>query len=387
MNRLIYLDNAATSFPKAPGVAKAMIRYLEEIGGNPGRSGHRLSIEAGRMVYRCRTQLAKLFGVSETERVLFTKNATEAINLALSLLKTGDRVVVTPMQHNAVMRPLNAMVKRLGLVVDRVEPPNGESLSVEHWLHGFREICGAGPLRMVVVNHGSNVVGEVVPLEEIVRVAKEYGALVLVDAAQTAGVLPIAADEWGIDFLAFTGHKGLYGPKGTGGLVIGGSELPPPLVMGGTGSRSEEEVQPAMLPDLYEGGTPNVEGIVGLGAALDWLKETGALKIHLHEMELLNAFRDGVKGIPKVSFWGPEGDGVAVCSLRFDGMDPAWVTATLDSRYGVLTRPGLHCAPGAHKAIGTFPEGTVRFSFGYFNSMDHVEAAVSAVREIAGGLV
>ncbi len=379
---MIYLDHAATSFPKAPGVTEAVVRVLEETGGNPGRSGHRLSVEAGRLIHQCRSKLAEFFGVGSSDRVIFTRNATEAINLALGILRPGDRVVVTPFQHNAVMRPLNALVEERGIELFRVEADWSSPLG--QWLERFELLCERESPRMVVVNHGSNVMGEVVPLGKISRVAKRAGALLLVDAAQTAGVLPLSVGELGIDFLAFTGHKGLRGPKGTGGLVIGGDELPPPLVRGGTGSRSEEELQPEMLPDLYESGTPNAEGIAGLGAALEWLLTTGPDRVHAHEMGLLRLFEAEAKGVRGLRFWGPRGDGgVAVCSVQVEGVDPAWVSTILDAEYGIMTRPGLHCAPSAHRALDTFPRGTVRVSFGFTNVEGDVGVLVEALERIA----
>ncbi len=379
--RVIYLDHAATSFPKAPGVAEAVVDCMERIGGNPGRSGHRLSVEAARVMHHCRTRLARLFDAPFSEGVIFTKNATEAINLALGVLEEGDGVLVTPFQHNAVMRPLNALVRRMGIEVAGVKVEGDTSPG--GWLRRFESLCREVKPRLVVVNHGSNVMGEVAPLAELCGIAKKVGAMVLVDAAQTAGVLPISVRDLGIDFLAFTGHKGLRGPKGTGGLVIACGALPPPLVCGGTGSRSEEEEQPEMLPDRYESGTPNAEGIAGLDAALRWLEETGLEKIHQHEMGLLEQFAAKSKGLKGVSFWGPRGSmGVAVCSILLEGMDPAWLSTVLDREHGIMTRPGLHCAPAAHRALGTFPSGTVRVSFGFTNTADDVEVLVDALKRI-----
>ncbi len=380
--RLVYLDHAATGFPKPPGVVEAMVRYMEEVGGNPGRSGHRLSVEAGRILYQCRSRLANLFGAPSSDRVIFTKNATEAINLAFGVLKQRDEVVVTPFQHNAVMRPLHALCERRGVKVHTISPKGGTA--AHHWLEEFERLCFQVMPRIVVVNHGSNVMGEVVPLEDVSRVAKETGALLLVDAAQTAGVLPIDVQRLKIDYLAFTGHKGLGGPKGTGGLVISGDELPPPLVCGGTGSNSEEEVQPQILPDLYESGTPNAEGIAGLNAALEWLESVGLERIHAHERGLLGLFMERFKGMEGISLWGPQGDErVAVCSVLVRGMDPGWTSTILDQKYGIMTRPGLHCAPSAHRAIGTFPEGTVRISFGFTNTEDDVAVVIDALSSIA----
>lgn len=382
---MIYLDNAATSFPKPPAVLRAMTDFLERAGGNPGRSGHRLSVEAGRIVYDARETIAELFHARDPLRVIFTLNATHALNLALrGVLRAGDRVVTTSIEHNAVMRPLRAL-ERAG--VQLVVVPCARDGTLD--LQAMQGAITPGT-RLVVVNHASNVVGTILPIAAIARLAHDAGALVLVDAAQTAGVLPMDIEAMQIDLLAFTGHKGLYGPPGTGGLVIGENvdvTMIEPLWRGGTGSRSEFEEQPDDLPDKFECGTPNGVGIAGLGAGARFVLERGIEAIRAHEVELTRMLIAGLSEIP----------GVTVHGTR----DAEWQTATvsftvanrrvsemglrLDEEFGVLCRVGLHCAPAAHRTIGTFPEGTVRFAASVFTTRDEIRAAVDAVRRIVRG--
>lgn len=374
------MDNAATSWPKPSEVMRAMSDFLERAGGNAGRSGHRLSLSAGRIVYDTREALAEFFNASDPLRVIFAHNATHAINLALrGLLKPGDRVVTTSIEHNAVMRPLRALEKEgVELMVVQCGPDASLDLA-------DMEKAVAPGTRLVVINHASNVTGTILPVGDIARIARGVGALVLVDAAQTAGVLPIDVQAAGIDFLAFTGHKALLGPTGTGGLVISenvdvsGLE---PLTRGGTGSRSESEEQPGILPDKYEAGTTNAVGIAGLKAALDFVKERGLKEIRTHEFELTRTLVEGLNGISGVTVYGPEdaNERTAVVSFTVDRVSGSDVGRRLDEEFGVLCRVGLHCAPAAHRTLGTFPEGTVRLAPGVFTTEDDIEYTVSAVK-------
>ncbi len=383
---MIYLDHAATSWPKPPVVIQAMADFLERAGGNPGRSGHRLSIEAARIVYETRELLAALLGAPDPLRVVLTPNVTYALNIALlGLLEPArDRVVTTGIEHNSVMRPLRALEER-GLQVE-VAPCDGQGqLDLEAMTRALRP--GA---QLVVVSHASNVVGTLLPIQEIAALAHQAGALLLVDAAQTTGVFPIDAQAMGIDLLAFTGHKGLLGPSGTGGLVIA-PDLPAerirPVLMGGTGSRSEEERQPEMLPDRLECGTANGSGIAGLGAGVRYLLERGIEAVRAHELCLTQRLLDGLREIPGVILYGPMDATLrtATVSLRIEGLRVSEVGWRLDEEYGILCRVGLHCAPAAHRTLGTFPEGTVRLAAGLFNTEADIEAAIAAVRAIAQG--
>ncbi|MBM3129675.1 MAG: aminotransferase class V-fold PLP-dependent enzyme [Chloroflexi bacterium] len=382
---MIYLDNAATSFPKPDTVVRAMSNFLERAGGNPGRSGHRLSIEAGRIVYDAREAVAELFRARDPLRVIFTLNATHALNLALrGVVRSGDRVVTTSMEHNAVMRPLRAL-ERAGVRVIVAPCTRDGSLDLDAMYRAVEP-----GTRLVVVNHASNVVGTILPIAEIARLAHAAGALILVDAAQTAGVLPIDLAAMEIDLLAFTGHKGLYGPPGTGGLVFGenvDAAIIEPLWRGGTGSRSESEEQPDDLPDKFESGTPNGVGIAGLGAGARFVLERGVDAIRAHEVELTRMLIEGLQNISGVVVHGTRDAEkcTAVVSFTVEDRQVSEIGLWLDEEFGVLCRVGLHCAPAAHRTLGTFPRGTVRFAPGIFTTQDDIRVALDAVRRIVRG--
>ncbi len=380
---LIYLDNAATSWPKPEQTLLAMERYQRIVGGSPGRSAHRLSIEAGRIVMETRDSLARLFGAEDSFQIVFTKNATEALNLAIGgLLSPGDHVITSAMEHNSVMRPLRALESR-GMELAVIPcSPEGE-LNPDDLLPAIKSATKA-----VVLTHASNVTGTIMPIREIGNIARKHGVILCVDAAQTAGAMPIHVEEMNIDLLAFTGHKSLFGPQGTGGLYIrkGLEKVISPLLLGGTGSRSEFEQQPDFMPDRYESGTPNTLGLAGLGAGIDYILGRGVDNIRDEEIMLTRRFLDGLKSISGINIYGP-GDAsrqIPVVSFNIDGMMPSDVSLILDEQFGVMSRPGLHCAPAAHRTIGTFPAGTVRFSFGYFNTVEEIDRALKAVQHLAG---
>lgn len=380
---MIYLDYAATSWPKPKEVMRAMSDFMEFSGGNPGRSGHRLSISAARIVFNAREAVANLFHVTDPLRVIFTANVTHALNLALyGLLKPGDHVVTSSIEHNSVMRPLRALEKQ-GINLTVVQCKMDGCLDLDLW----RAAVTPGT-RLVVVTHASNVMGTIVPIKEIAAIAHQAGALLLVDSAQTAGVIPIDQPDMGIDLLAFTGHKGLYGPTGTGGLVIGEgvdtSQLQP-VVRGGTGSRSEFEEQPDMLPDKYESGTANSVGIAGLGAGVHWVQSIGVESIRAREAELNELLLSGLKNIPGITVYGPSDPEkrTAVVSCRVAGQNVSEVGLRLDDEFGILCRVGLHCAPSAHKTIGTFPEGTIRLAPGIFTSPEDIRTVIAAFEKAA----
>ncbi len=379
----IYLDNAATSFPKPPSVGGAMLRFMKEVGANPGRSGHLLSIEAARVLYETREALSLFFHVKDPARVIFTLNATESINLALKgLLKPGDHVITSSMEHNSVMRPLRDLEKK-GIRLSIV-PCSQEGFldprEVEKNIHPYT--------KMIVLNHASNVTGTLLPIKEVGLISRRHDLLFLVDAAQTAGTYPIDMEKDGIDLLAFTGHKSLYGPQGTGGLVIGERvkevEMVP-LKQGGTGSHSEFEEQPDFLPDRFESGTPNGVGIAGLLAGVQYVLKRKVEKIRNYELRLLKKLIEGLKTIPNVHFYGPEKteNRIATLSLNILNVSPSEVAQRLEKGFGILCRSGLHCAPSAHRTIGTFPEGTVRLSLGAFNTEEDIQTTLKAIASIA----
>jgi cysteine desulfurase / selenocysteine lyase len=378
---LLYFDNAATSWPKPEETQAAMDRYLREIGGSPGRSGHRLSIEAGRVILEAREAVARLFGADDPFRIVFTKNATEALNIALrGLLNAGDHVITSSMEHNSVMRPLRALEEE-GLAVSAIPCSIRGELDPAAIRPAIRPNT-----RAIILTHAANVTGTILPISEAGRIAREHGIVLIVDAAQTAGVLPIDVEAMGIDLMAFTGHKSLFGPPGTGGLYIGEGmeERIRPLMTGGTGSRSEFEEQPLFLPDKFEAGTPNTVGLAGLAAGVSWILARGVEAIRTHEEALTGRFMRGLREIPGIDLYGPADPSrrTAIVSFNITGLMPSEAAQELDERFAIMSRPGLHCAPAAHRTIGTFPRGTVRFSFGPYNTEAEIDAALEAVRTL-----
>ena len=381
---MIYLDNAATSFPKPPAVPEAVFDFMIRVGANPGRSGHRLSVEAERIRYEARERIARLFNHADPQRVVFTANVTAALNLVLlGMIEPGDRVVVTGMEHNAVMRPLRFLEQR-GASVTLVDAASDGTVDPDDIARALDT-----PTRLVCTLHASNVIGTIVPIGDIGRICRDRGVPYLVDAAQTAGCVPIDLQRDPVDILAFTGHKGLLGPTGTGGLVISPAfdeKLIRPLIFGGTGSRSEEEYQPEFLPDRFESGTANIAGIAGLSAGVDFILSRGVDAIRAHESGLAGLLIEGFTAIEGVTVYGVSDPArrTAAVSFRIAGADNAVAAHRLSEEFEIMCRAGLHCAPRAHKTIGTFPEGTVRLSIGPFNTAADIDAALAAVATIAG---
>ncbi|HEU4884368.1 MAG TPA: aminotransferase class V-fold PLP-dependent enzyme, partial [Longimicrobium sp.] len=346
----------------------------------PGRAGHRRAVDAGRIVLRCRRMLAQLFNApGDPGRVTFHLNATHALNTALfGLLRPGDRVVRTEYDHNAVRRPVLALAQRgVQAVVIEGDPHGGVSMfEVEHALKGAR---------LLVITHANNVIGNVLPVADLARMAHEAGALVLVDAAQSAGHLPIDVQRLGIDLLAFTGHKGLLGPQGTGGLWVREGVDLPPAFFGGTGGDSDSPDMPALLPDRLEAGSMNGPGIAGLLAGVEWLMEQGVEEIHAHESTLKQRLWEALWAIPGVAMRSPMHgeDGAGIVSITIDGMDPAEAALRLDVDDGVLVRAGLHCAPESHVILRTERTGAIRFSVGWATTAAEVDRAAAAVARIA----
>lgn len=376
---LIYLDNAATSFPKPAQVTDAVDQTLRHNAANPGRGGHQLSLQAGRMVMECRETVAGFFGIADASRIAFTANATEAINLGLfGVLAPGDRVVTTTMEHNAVVRPLRALADR-GVEVVKV---TADALGFVDPL-AVREACVPGT-RLLMMNHCSNVTGTLQEIESIGPWCRQQGILFMVDAAQSAGLFPIDVETMAIDLLAVPGHKGLFGPPGTGFLYARpGLELTP-LLYGGTGSYSNSETQPEEMPERLESGTLNTIGLAGLKAGIEFVKSVGLDHIRFHEQQLLEQLITGLQSIEAATLYGPLGSARHGGALSFNlkNVDPAMLGFRLDREYGICCRVGLHCAPQAHGTIGTLPEGTVRLSPGYFNSPEDIERTLKAIREI-----
>ena len=379
----IYLDQAATSFPKAPGTADAVYRYMTECGCSVSRGGYAGAYSAEELVYDTRVLLCRLFGCDETDpkKVVFTKNVTESLNVLLKgLLRPGDHVLVSSMEHNAVMRPLGQLAKQ-GIRVTRVPCAGDGSMDPADL-----ETRIDKDTRAVIMLHASNVCGTVLPAAEIGAICRARGIRFILDTAQTAGTLPLNMDGMNIDALAFTGHKGLLGPQGTGGFLIReemASELDP-LITGGTGSISHTEDVPDFLPDRFEAGTLNLPGIAGLNASLSWLLAQPEGSLLTHELKLTARFLLGMEVLEAegllriIGKHGTEGR-TGVVSIVPLHMDPAELAFRLDERYGIATRVGLHCAPAAHQTLGTWPAGTVRFSFGAFNTETETDEAARAV--------
>ena len=385
-NGLIYFDNTATSWPKPPEVAEAISRFLKDIGATPGRSGHRLSIEAARLLYSVREAVVELFNAPDPLRVVFCHNITEALNLSLfGLLHGGDHVITSSMEHNSMMRPLRAL-EREKVEISVVE------CSREGFLdpRDVKSVIRSNTV-MIALTHASNVVGTLLPLAEVGCIAREHDLLYLVDTAQTAGIYAIDMQKDNIDLLAFTGHKSLYGPTGTGGLIVGERvdlHRMKPLMHGGTGSRSEKEEQPDFLPDMLESGTPNITGLSGLGAGVRWIQKQGIAAIRSHEEELTREIIAGLMNIPGINVYGglDAARQTGTVSFNIPDMAPSDTGLRLDEEYCIMCRVGLHCAPSAHKSIGTYPTGTVRFGIGAFNTLQQVKTAVFAVEQLYRGI-
>ena len=377
----IYLDNASTSFPKAPNVASAMADYITNCGININRGSYSLAYDVEDIIYTTRQRLNTLFNGHDPSHVIFTQNVTMSLNMVIKgLLKSGDHVLVSSMEHNAVMRPLTQLLDK-GITFDTIPCDST----------GFIQMDSIEPLIRpntvaLIINHASNVCGTIQPLESIGPICKAHNLQFIVDAAQTAGVIPIDVKACHIDALCFTGHKGLLGPQGIGGIILTKemAQNLTPLIAGGTGSFSHLETMPTHMPDTFEAGTLNLPGIMGLNEGLSYIESQGMENIHNHELALTQAFLEGLQSIDGINIVGKQNiqDRTAVVSITIDGMDPASIAYELESTYYIMTRVGLHCAPRAHQTLGTYPEGTVRFSFGYANTLKDVESALSALNTI-----
>jgi cysteine desulfurase family protein len=379
----VYLDNAATSWPKPPVVLQAIEEFFANAGGNVGRAGHRRSIASSRTVSLARETLAELLAAESPDNLVFTKNATEGLNLAiLGLAVDGGRIVTTSLEHNSVMRPLRHLEEqgRAKVVVVRADGNTG-AIDLDEWAAAL----GAGRPCLAVATHASNVTGVRLPVAELGAIAAEHGAPFVVDASQSAGHTPLAVSRLGAAAVAMPGHKGLLGPTGTGVLYLAPGIRVEPLIRGGTGSQSELETQPDFAPDRYESGTLNGMGVAGLGAAAEYLRDVGIERVEARLAELGRRFRAALAGIDGMILYGPAdaGDSVGILSLNIAGIPCATVGRLIDDEWGVMTRAGLHCAPAAHRTLGTAPGGTLRFSWGFDTSEEDIDTAVEALRSVA----
>lgn len=379
------MDNGATSYPKAPGVAEAMSHFILNVGCNVGRGAYAEAFEAQRKIWELREMLCEMFEGPDPKNVVFTMNVTQSLNMLIKgLLKSGDHVLISPMEHNAVVRPLQQLTE-IGVSYDLL--PADET--------GFVDVsrmaaCVKPNTKAIICTHASNVCGTVNPLQVIGEFAENADLWFIVDAAQTAGVLPVSMKLFKADAIAFTGHKSLLGPQGVGGFVLTDAlnTALSSLISGGTGSHSESVIQPEFLPDKFESGTPNTVGLYGLHAAMKFIQSEGMAQIFAHEMMLTERFINAVQKIDGIRIAGKTGieDRTAVVSLDFVNCDNAEISYCLEKSNGISTRVGMHCAPLAHKQLNTFPQGTVRFSFSYFNTIEEIDEATEAIKTLLQSL-
>jgi cysteine desulfurase family protein len=386
MSDVIYFDNAATSWPKPAAVAERMTAFLNSEAANPGRAGHRMAVGAEKMLDGVRKLLTDFVGGTDHHRMVFAMNATDALNIAMKgLLRKGDHVITTALEHNSVSRPLVAMAEAGFIELTRV------GFSSETGVVDPEDVRRSlrPETKLIAMTHASNVLGTIQPIEEIGRIAREAGVRFLVDGAQTIGVVPIDVKKQFIDVLAYPGHKSLLGPTGTGGLYVSETvalESIHPFREGGTGGDSSSPTMPKLFPYLLEGGTPNTVGIAGLGAAVEYVIKHGPQKTLAKEQGMVQKVIEAVVGNDKFRIYGPKTaeNRVGTLSLTMEGYSPQEAGGILDESFNIAVRPGLHCSPYAHRAIGTFPDGTVRISPGHFNTEAEVDALIAALLEMAG---
>lgn len=375
---MIYLDNAATTLHKPEGVAEAMITALTSM-GNSGRGAHKATLDASRMIYGTREKLAELFHISDPMRIAFTCNATESLNIAIQgILQPGDHVITSVCEHNSVLRPVYRMAKR-GVTYNMLPADKKGVIQYDQLTSLLKKETKA-----IVITHASNLTGNVTDLKKVSDFAKKNGLLLIVDASQTAGCIPIDVQELGIDVLCFTGHKGLMGPQGTGGIYVREGIKIAPLKVGGSGVKSFDKEHPDTMPTALEAGTLNGPGIAGLGASLSWILKQGVEQIHEKELSLARNFLKGIAEIPDITVYGDTDAQMrtAIVSLNLGDVDSAEMSDWLWEDYGIAVRAGAHCAPLMHKALGTEQQGAVRFSFSCFNTEEEVDAAIQALKEL-----
>ena len=380
---MIYFDNAATSFPKPKIVYDKIMDVMMNYGANPGRSGHKLAMKVNREIFSTRSKISKLFNVKDPLDIVFTFNCTESLNIAIKgVLKAGDHIITTSMEHNSVLRPIK-FLERSGITNTIVKGDKQGRVDPKDIQKSIRE-----ETKIIATTHISNLTGTIIDIKEIGKIAKSQGLIYLVDAAQSAGVYSIDVESMNIDLLAFPGHKGLLGPQGTGGLYIKKGIDMVESFQGGTGSISHSLIQPDVMPDKFESGTPNAPGIIGLGTGIDYILEVGIDNIREKELALTKYFIEETSKINGIKLYGPLelNEHGPVISLNIRDADSSEVSYMLNEDYNIAVRPGLHCAPLAHKTIGTFEQGTVRFSFGYENTFEEIELGIKALRNIAKNL-
>ena len=375
---MIYLDNAATTLHKPEGVAEAMTTALTSM-GNSGRGAHEATLDASRMIYGTREKLAELFHIADPMRIAFTCNATESLNIAIQgILQPGDHVITSVCEHNSVLRPVYRMAKQ-GVTYSLLPADEKGVMQYDQLPKLLKKETKA-----IVITHASNLTGNVTDLKKISDFAKANELLLIVDASQTAGCIPVDVQDMGIDVLCFTGHKGLMGPQGTGGIYVRESVKIAPLKVGGSGVKSFDKEHPDTMPTALEAGTLNGPGVAGLGASVSWLMKQGVEQIHEKEVSLARRFLKGIAEIPDITIYGDIDSQMrtAIVSLNLGDVDSAEISDWLWEDYGIAVRAGAHCAPLMHKALGTEQQGAVRFSFSCFNTEEEVDAAIRALKEL-----
>lgn len=378
---VIYLDHAATSWPKPPAVTEAVIHAMLNDAANPGRGSHAMAVRASRILFETRKHLAKLFNIKNPNDIAFTSNTTMSLNMAIKgWLKPGDHVIATSVEHNSVRRPLYYLEQTMGIEVSYVESDERGFLNLDDVANAIRPNT-----TLAVVNHSSNLLGTIMPVAEIAELTKKHGIKLLVDAAQSAGIIPVDVRAMGIDMLAFPGHKGLLGPQGTGGLYINPELDLVPLLHGGTGSQSEAREQPQVRPDRYEAGTQNTPGLAGLKAGVQYVLNETVQKIHTKEWTLTQRLLEGLKSVNGVKLMGPDlgEQRTGIVAFNLTGVDPSELSFILDQHYRIAVRAGFHCTPLAHACAGTTETGAIRASVGVFTTNEEIDTLTMAIKEIA----
>lgn len=378
----VYLDNSSTSYPKPDEVYNSVLHFMKDIGANPGRGGYENALQSDRIIYSCRNSIAKLFNFNKIENIIFTQNITMSLNILIkSIVKDGWHVITSSMDHNSVLRPLSSLKNSGKIELDIIQCSETGLIEIQ----AFKALIKKNT-KLVIISHASNVIGTIQPLEEIGRICKQNGIYLIIDTAQTAGVLDIDFEKLNCSALAFTGHKALLGPQGIGGFIINDelNNIATPFMEGGTGSQSQSTHQPEFLPDKFEIGTLNTPGIAGLFSGLAYINNRGLANIRESEQYLTKTFIDELLNIESIKVYGTK-DAVkstATVSINSTKIDNSELGYILDNEYGIMVRTGLHCAPLAHKSIGTFPQGTLRFSFGPFNDIKDINYTVNALNSI-----
>ncbi len=380
---MYYFDNGATSYPKPNEVYESVLDIMKNRCANPGRGSHSMALDSSRIIFNTRNKLANLFKVKDNLRIAFTSNATHSLNLAIKgTIDKEDHVITTSLEHNSVLRPLYALEEDYDIDLTIVEADSKGNLVAEDILKEVRDNTKA-----VVMTHASNLIGTILPIKEIGRELRRRNILFIVDASQSAGYLDIDVEDQCIDILCFTGHKSLFGPQGTGGIYVREGIQIKRIFEGGSGSKSKDKRHPMEMPDLLEYGTLNTPAIGGLGKGVDFITTIGLENIRKHEEEIVERFISGIKDLPNLTIYGDlTKKRTPIVTINIEGIDPGELSQVLDEEFKIATRPGMHCAPLAHRSIGTYELGAVRFSFGYFNTYEEVDIAISAIKEIVASL-